>query len=98
LENHVYTQPAIQRFWKPILVSALNEEIDRVSLSSAGQVVRESLKSPDARHMGIPTIPLTDLYDAARDYIEKHGGKVIFRVSVESFRAELSPAQRGCSG
>ena len=98
LESHGQTETAIQRFWKPILVSALNEEIDRVSLSSAGQVVRESLKSPDARHMGIPTIPLTDLYDAARDYIEKHGGKVIFRVSVEWFRAELSHVQLGVGG
>jgi len=75
LENRGQTQNSIQRFWKPILVSALNDEIDRVSVSSAGQVVRESLKSPSARHMGVPEIPLTELYDAAREYIQSHGGK-----------------------
>jgi squalene-associated FAD-dependent desaturase len=98
LQDHGQTENAIQRFWKPILVSALNDEMDRVSLSSAGQVVRESLKSPDARHMGIPTIPLTELYDAARDYIERNGGKVVFRTSVESFRTELSHVQLGVNG
>ncbi len=38
LQNHGQTETSIERFWKPILVSALNEEIDRVSVSSAGQV------------------------------------------------------------
>jgi squalene-associated FAD-dependent desaturase len=98
LENHGQTEKSIERFWKPILVSALNEEIDRVSISSAGQVVRESLRSPGARHMGVPQIPLTDLYAAARDYIESHGGQVKFRTSAESFRTELSHVQLGISG
>jgi len=98
LQNHGQTETSIERFWKPILVSALNEEIDRVSVSSAGQVVRESLKSPNARHMGVPQIPLTDLYDAARAYIESHGGEVKFRASAESFRTELSHVQLGVAG
>ena len=98
LENRGQTQNSIQRFWKPILVSALNDEIDRVSVSSAGQVVRESLKSPSARHMGVPEIPLTELYDAAREYIQSHGGEVKFRTSAESFRTELSHVQLGVGG
>lgn len=98
LENHGQTERAIQRFWKPILVSALNEEIDRVSVSAAGQVVRESMRSPDARHMGIPTIPLTELYDAASKYIEGHGGQVKCRMSAESFRTELSHVELGVGG
>jgi zeta-carotene desaturase len=98
LQNHGQTEKSIERFWKPILVSALNEDIDRVSISSAAQVVRESLRSPYARHMGVPQIPLTDLYDAARAYIESHGGEVRFRTSAESFRAELSHVQLGVAG
>jgi squalene-associated FAD-dependent desaturase len=98
LQNHGQTEKSIERFWKPILVSALNEDIDRVSISSAGQVVRESLRSPSARHMGVPQIPLTELYDAARAYIETHGGEVKFRTSAESFRAELSHVQLGVGG
>jgi squalene-associated FAD-dependent desaturase len=98
LQSHGQTEKSIERFWKPILVSALNEEIDRVSLSAAAQVVRESMRSPNARHMGVPQIPLTDLYDAARAYIESHGGEVKFRTSAESFRTELSHVQLGVGG
>ena len=50
----------MERFWRPILISALSEELDRISISAAAQVVRESMKSPAARHMGVPTVPLTD--------------------------------------
>src|SRR5579864_4521720 len=90
LERHGQTQRAVDRFWKPILVSALSEHLDRISISYAVQVVRESMKSPEARQMGVPTIPLTDLYNAAGDYIGARGGELRMRSSVETFRAEAS--------
>ena len=89
LLQHHQTPNAIERFWKPILVSALSEDLDLISLSYAAQVVRESMKSPAARHMGIPTIPLTDLYNRAGDYIRARGGEIRFRNSLETF----SPVQ-----
>jgi squalene-associated FAD-dependent desaturase len=89
--DHAQTQNAIERFWKPILVSALSEDLDLISISYAAQVVRESMKSPAARHMGVPTIPLTDLYNRAGDYIRARGGEIRFRSSLETFSAE--PAQ-----
>src|SRR5260370_1764365 len=79
------------RFWKPILVSALSEDLDRLSVPYAAQVVRESMKSRVARRMGIPTVPLTELYNSARDYITTRGGTVRFRNSVQSFM----PTARG---
>jgi squalene-associated FAD-dependent desaturase len=90
-ERHGQTQNAIQRFWKPILVSALSEDLDLISISAAAQVVRESMKSREARHMGVPNIPLTDLYDAAGDYIRSRGGVIHFRNSLETFSP--GPAQ-----
>ena len=69
--RHGQTETAIERFWRPILVSALSEDLDLISISYAAQVVRESMKSPAARHMGVPTIPLTDLYNRAGDYIRQ---------------------------
>src|SRR5579864_2203505 len=45
--RHEQTDNAIQRFWKPILVSALSEDLDLISISYAAQVVRESMKSPE---------------------------------------------------
>src|SRR5271163_4458550 len=84
------TQNAIERFWKPILVSALSEDLDLISISAAAQVVRESMKSPAARHMGVPSIPLTDLYNRAGDYIRARGGEIRFRTSLETFSPESS--------
>src|SRR6202045_1567099 len=89
LRRHGQTRQAIERFWKPVLVSALNEELDRMSVPYAAQVVRESfLKSAAAGRMGVPSVPLTDLYSVAGDYISARGGEIRFRCSVESFSPE----------
>jgi squalene-associated FAD-dependent desaturase len=91
LRRHGQTERAIDRFWKTVLVSALNEDIDLVSVPYAAQVVRESfLKSRAAGRMGIPTVPLTELYNHAGDYIAARGGEVRLRTSAESFRAEFA--------
>jgi zeta-carotene desaturase len=88
LRAHRQTERSIQRFWAPVLVSALNEDLDRSSTRYAAQVFRESfLKSAQAGRMGIPAIPLSDLYSAAGEYIRHRGGEVIFRASVENFKA-----------
>lgn len=87
-EQHGQTRNAIERFWKPILVSALSEDLGRISVSYAAQVVRESMKSAPARHMGVPTMPLTDLYNRAGDYIRARGGEIRLRTSIEKFSPE----------
>jgi squalene-associated FAD-dependent desaturase len=89
LKRHGQTAQAIDRFWKTILVSALNEDLDRVSVPYAAQVVRESfLKSAPAGRMGVPTVPLTELYSAAGEYIRQRGGEIRFRAGIESFAAQ----------
>jgi squalene-associated FAD-dependent desaturase len=90
LDDHGQTKAAVARFWHPILISALSEELDRISVSAAAQVVRESMKTPIARHMGVPTLPLTDLYNAAGDYVRSHGGELHFRQPVEGFTIDSS--------
>ena len=90
LDQHGQTKQAVERFWRPILVSALSEELDLISISAAAQVVRESMKSPAARQMGVPTVPLTDLYNAAGDYIRARGGVLHFRRPLEAFAADSS--------
>jgi squalene-associated FAD-dependent desaturase len=86
LIRHHQTPASIERFWKPILVSALSEDLDRISVPYAAQVVRETAKSRIARSMGIPTVPLTNLYSAAKDYIINRGGDVRLRATVQSFQ------------
>lgn len=90
LDHHGQTAGAVARFWRPILISALSEELDRISVSAAAQVVRESMKSPEARHMGVPAVPLTDLYNAAGDYVRARGGILHYRCPLEGFSPDSS--------
>jgi squalene-associated FAD-dependent desaturase len=86
LARHGQTIGAIDRFWKPVLVSALNEDPDHMSVHYAGQVIRKSLLlSPGAGRMGVPTIPLSELYSRAIDYIESRGGHVDLSAAPDSF-------------
>jgi squalene-associated FAD-dependent desaturase len=93
LDRRGQTKNAVERFWRPILISALSEELDRISISAAAQVVRESMKSPAARQMGVPALPLTDLYNAAGEYIRAHGGVLYLREPVEGFAANAAGVQ-----
>ncbi len=89
LKRHGQTRQAIRRFWEPVLVSALNEDLNRISVSYAALVFRDSfLKSAEAGRMGVPAVPLSQLYGTAAQYIEARGGKVHLRAPVDSFRAE----------
>ncbi len=55
---------AIERFWSPVLISALGESLDRASVAAAAQVVREGfLASRRAHELAIPTVALAELFD-----------------------------------
>ncbi len=92
LRRHGQTERAIERFWKTVLVSALNEDLDRISARYAAQVFRESfMNSPEAGRMGVPSLPLSQLYAAAIDYMRSRGGETLLRCSVTAFK----PAPEG---
>ena len=89
LREHRQTDGAINRFWKPVLVSALNEDLDRISVHYAAKVVQDFfLKSPAAGKMAVPTVPLSDLYSHATRHIESHSGRVLLRHSIEGMVAD----------
>lgn len=53
----------IERFWRQILVSAINEELDRMAASHGFQVfLLGFLARRDSYEMGIPRVPLGQLY------------------------------------
>jgi zeta-carotene desaturase len=85
LEGHGQTRKAINRLWNPVLTSALNEDLDRVSVPHAMQVFRKSfLNSAAAGRIGLPTVPLSELYSSAIDYIRGRDGEVLLRTSVSA--------------
>lgn len=59
------TERAKQYFWKPILVSAINEELNVMSAYYGAQVVAEALlHGKHALEFYVPRVPLRDLYQA----------------------------------
>lgn len=91
LRRHGQTERAIDRFWKVVLVSAINEDLDHISVRYGAQVFRESfLKSAAAGRMGVPSVPLSELYSAAITYIQARKGEVRLRASVEKLEASDS--------
>ncbi len=61
------SERAIGRFWNQVLVSAVNEELGRMAARHGFQVFWEGfLSSADAYEMGVPDVPLRELYAAER--------------------------------
>ena len=59
------TPRAIERFWRQVLVSAINEDVDRMAARHGFQVFWLGfLARADAYEMGVPAIPLGELYRA----------------------------------
>ncbi len=57
------SEPAIRRFWGQVLVSAVNEELDRMAASHGFQVFWLGfLARSNSYQMGIPAVPLGELY------------------------------------
>ncbi|HEY2845867.1 MAG TPA: hydroxysqualene dehydroxylase HpnE [Bryobacteraceae bacterium] len=57
------TPGAIERFWRQVLVSAINEELDRTAAVHGFKVFWMGfLARADAYEMGVPNVPLAELY------------------------------------
>src|SRR5260370_30231241 len=57
------TPRAIDRFWRQVLVSAVNEELDRMAALHGFQVFwLGMLARADSYEMGVPQVPLRELY------------------------------------
>jgi zeta-carotene desaturase len=84
LRNTGQTAQAIEHFWKPVLFSALNEDPERISVRYAAKVFREAfLFSAEAGRMGVPRVPLSEMYGHVAAAIERAGGEVHLRSRVE---------------
>jgi squalene-associated FAD-dependent desaturase len=65
LEEKRQPQRVIERFWRQVLVSAVNEELDRMAAAHGFQVFRLGfLARKDSYEMGVPAVPLGRLYSS----------------------------------
>ncbi len=83
LDAHGATKRAVEAFWKPFLISALNDELDDIDADyGIGTAVRAMLLNRSGYEVGLPAVPLGDLYAPCIDYIEQRGGRVLFNRGV----------------
>jgi squalene-associated FAD-dependent desaturase len=87
LQRHKQTPRAIEVFWRSVLVSALNEELERTDAAHGVAVFWKAfLMHPRGFEMGIPSVPLSELYENSGRQIERHGGTVRTRCGVSELR------------
>lgn len=88
------TERAVEHFWKPVLFSALNEDPDRISLRYAAKVFREAfLYSAEAGHMGVPRVPLSELYGFVASAIESARGTIHLRTGIDHLCFDQTSSQ-----
>ncbi|WP_010582460.1 hydroxysqualene dehydroxylase HpnE [Schlesneria paludicola] len=90
LRQHHQTDAAIERFWLVVLVSALSESLDRISVRHARKVFVDAfLAHRDGWYVDIPTVPLEDLYGGQLvDWLTSRGTTI--RLQSAGERVELS--------
>jgi zeta-carotene desaturase len=87
LRRHKQTKGALDRFWRLVIASALNAEIDSIALSYAAKVIRELfMNSAEAGAMGMSTVPLSELYAGVAGFVESRGGNLLLNTPVDGAR------------
>ena len=85
LARHRQTKGALNRFWRLVIASALNADIDSIALPYAAKVIRELfMNSAQAGSMGMSTVPLGELYGGAVEFLQQRGSSVELNAGVES--------------
>ena len=84
LARHRQSPGAVERFWKLVIASALNAEIDSIAVPYAAKVIRELfMNSAQAGRMGINAVPLSDLYSGVEALLSNHGSSLHLNSNVE---------------
>jgi zeta-carotene desaturase len=88
LREKKQTPRAIERFWRQVLVSAINEDLDRMAAIHGLQVFYHGfLSRANAYEMGVPAVPLAELY-SERVWSRYEYVKIVQRAAVERLRVE----------
>jgi zeta-carotene desaturase len=89
LRKRKQTPGAIERFWRVVLVSALDEELDKTDARFGVDVFWKGfLANRTGYRMGVPVVPLAELYDGCKEEIERRGGEVNLRMPVRAIHVQ----------
>ncbi len=83
LRTHKQTEQAIRRFWGVVLISALDELLERTDAQYGVDVFwKVFLANRAGYRIGVPTVPLADLYGGCKDNLISRGGEVRLRATI----------------
>ena len=89
LRRRGQTKGAIERFWRVVLVSALDEELDKTDARYGIDVFWKAfLSNRTGYRLGVPAVPLAQLYEGCKSAIEQKGGEVNLRATARSLQIE----------
>ncbi len=89
LRRHSQSERSIARFWSVVLVSALDERLHRTDARYGVDVFWKGFLANRAGfQLGIPAVPLGELYDGCREAVMRRGGDVRTRASVRELRVK----------
>lgn len=94
LDAHQQTERAVDRFWRVVLTSALNEDLERVSAWHGMQVFWKGfLATREAYRVGVPAVRLGELYR-----LELPGVRLHLRSPARSLEVRDGRVQAACIG
>jgi squalene-associated FAD-dependent desaturase len=87
LQQMKQTPAAVERFWRVVLVSALDEELSRTDAHYGIEVFWKGfLANKGGYRVGIPSVPLAELYEGCRQAVLRRGGEVRLRAGIREIR------------
>lgn len=85
LRRHRQSRGAMERFWRLVIASALNSDIDEIGVNYAAMVIRGLfMDSPEGGAMGMSRVPLSELYRPVPEFLRGRGGEVRLNTTVET--------------
>ena len=84
LRRHKQTDGAMNRFWRLVIASALNADVEHIAMHYAAKVIRELfMNSAEAGSMGMSSVPLSRLYEDVIPFLSERGGTIHLNAHVE---------------
>ena len=94
LRRHRQTEGVVNRFWRLVIASALNADIDEIAVPYAAKVIRELfMNSAEAGSMGMSRVPQSELYAGVPQYLCERGGRLHLNTHMEGAAWDERAAQ-----
>jgi squalene-associated FAD-dependent desaturase len=94
LQRHKQTHGAVERFWRLVIASALNAEIETISVPYAAMVIRGLfMDSVFGGAMGVSRVPLSELYAGVAEFLQSRGGELVLNTTIEGGEKDEETSQ-----